>query len=58
MRPGWVQVHRELAWVVVTLKLMHQEYLDGFSWARQAAMSYDWFCGLFGVPVGLAVFGR
>ena len=47
-QPDWVQVHRELARVGVTLKLLHQEYLDGCSRAGQAAMSYDRFCRLYG----------
>jgi hypothetical protein len=42
-RPDWVQVHRELARVGVTLKLLHQEYLDRCIRAGQAAMSYDRF---------------
>ncbi|QOD04376.1 hypothetical protein [Pseudarthrobacter sp. BIM B-2242] len=55
-QPDWVQVHRELARVGVTLKLLHQEYLDGCSRAGQAAMSYDRFCRLgTRVPSGATI---
>ena len=47
-QPDWVQVHRELARVGVTLKLLHQEYLDRCIRTGQAAMSYDRFCRLYG----------
>ena len=35
-RPGWPRVHRELARVGVTLKLLHQEYVDTSGRAAQA----------------------
>ncbi|XAS69260.1 IS21 family transposase [Micrococcaceae bacterium Sec5.7] len=47
-QPDWGQVHRELARVGVTLKLLHQEYVDASGRAGQAAMSYDRFCRLYG----------
>ena len=48
MQPDWGQVHRELARVGVTLKLLHQEYVDASGRAGQAAMSSDRFCRLYG----------
>lgn len=48
MQPDWGQVHRELARVGVTLKLLHQEYVDASGRAGQAAMSYGRFCRLYG----------
>ena len=48
LQPDWGQVHRELARVGVTLKLLHQEYVDATVRAGQAAMSYDRFCRLYG----------
>ena len=47
-QPDWPRVHTELARVGVTLKLLHQEYVDAFSRAGQAVMSYDRFCRLYG----------
>lgn len=46
-QPDWPRVHKELARVGVTLKLLHQEYIDATSMA-QATMSYDRFCRLYG----------
>ena len=46
-QPDWARVHTELARVGVTLKLLHQEYVDATSMA-QATMSYDRFCRLYG----------
>jgi transposase len=46
-QPDWARVHAELARVGVTLKLLHQEYVDATSMA-QATMSYDRFCRLYG----------
>ncbi|GAB3129012.1 IS21 family transposase [Glaciibacter psychrotolerans] len=46
-QPDWARVHTELARVGVTLKLLHQEYVDASSTA-QATMSYDRFCRLYG----------
>ncbi len=45
--PDWVRVHRELARVGVTLKLLHGEYVDAAVKAGQPAMSYDRFCRLY-----------
>lgn len=39
-QPDWPRVHKGLARVGVTLKLLHQEYIDATSMA-QATMSYD-----------------
>lgn len=47
-QPDWPRVHRELARVGVTLKLLHQEYVDTSARAGQAVMSYDRFCRLYG----------
>ncbi len=47
-QPDWPRVHTELARVGVTLKLLHQEYVDASSRAGQAVMSYDRFCRLYG----------
>ena len=47
-QPDWARVHTELARVGVTLKLLHQEYVDASSRAGQATMSYDRFCRLYG----------
>ena len=47
-QPDWPRVHTELARVGVTLKLLHQEYVDAYSRAGQAVMSYDRFCRLYG----------
>jgi transposase len=45
-QPDWVRVHTELARVGVTLKLLHQEYVDASGQAH-AVMSYDRFCRLY-----------
>ena len=42
-QPDWEQVHKELARVGVTLKLLHSEYTDDCA-ARAPAMGYDRFC--------------
>ena len=47
-QPDWPRVHTELARVGVTLKLLHQEYVDASSRAGHAVMSYDRFCRLYG----------
>ncbi|MBP2215982.1 IS21 family transposase [Arthrobacter sp. CAN_C5] len=47
-QPDWARVHTELARVGVTLKLLHQEYVDASTRAGQAVMSYDRFCRLYG----------
>ncbi len=43
-QPDWERVHRELAKVGVTLKLLHSEYLDRCRAAGSPAMGYDSFC--------------
>ena len=45
-QPDWAGVHIELARVGVTLKLLHQEYVD-VTGPGQAVMSYDRFCRLY-----------
>lgn len=42
--PEWGEVHRELAKVGVTLKLLHGEYRDAASASGAPVMSYDRFC--------------
>lgn len=43
-QPDWVDVHRQLARVGVTLRLLHGEYTDRVGAAGGVAMSYDRFC--------------
>ncbi|MEE1622745.1 IS21 family transposase, partial [Zafaria sp. Z1313] len=43
-QPDWERVHRELARVGVTLKLLHGEYADGCAAGSEPAMGYDRFC--------------
>jgi transposase len=43
-QPDWDQVHREMARVGVTLKLLHGEYADSRAAAGEPVMSYDRFC--------------
>lgn len=43
-QPDFEQVHKELARVGVTLKLLHGEYLDACAAAGEPAMGYDPFC--------------
>ncbi|MFZ2427148.1 MAG: IS21 family transposase [Propioniciclava sp.] len=43
-QPDWDKVHRELARVGVTLKLLHGEYVDTCRAAGETAMGYDRFC--------------
>lgn len=52
--PDWARVHTELARVGVTLKLLHQEYVEASSRAGQAVMSYDRFCQLYGEHAALS----
>ena len=40
-QPDWEQVHREMARVGVTLKLLHSEYTDQCSASKAPAMGYD-----------------
>ena len=42
--PDWTVVHRELARVGVTLKLLHGEYADRCRGEGSMAMGYDRFC--------------
>ena len=42
--PDWERVHRELARVGVTLKLLHGEYVDSCRARGETAMGYDRFC--------------
>ncbi len=42
--PDWGEAHRQLARVGVTLRLLHQEYVDVCSEAGTVAMSYDRYC--------------
>jgi transposase len=44
VQPDFAKVHRELARVGVTLKLLHGEYLDACAAAGEPAMGYDRFC--------------
>ena len=44
VQPDWKQVHKELAKVGVTLKLLHGEYTDQVSATAGVPMSYDRFC--------------
>lgn len=43
-QPDWEQMHRELARVGVTLKLLHGEYVDTCRTTGATAMGYDRFC--------------
>ena len=43
-QPDWDEVHRELAKVGVTLKLLHGEYRDAAAATGAPAMGYDRFC--------------
>jgi len=43
-QPDWERIHKEMARVGVTLKLLHGEYVDACAAAGDAAMSYDRFC--------------
>ncbi|GAA4150194.1 IS21 family transposase [Leifsonia shinshuensis] len=43
-QPDWDRVHRELARVGVTLKLLHGEYVDACRSKGETAMGYDRFC--------------
>ena len=44
VQPDWEGIHKELAKVGVTLKLLHGEYVDGCAVTGQPAMGYDRFC--------------
>ncbi len=43
-QPDWGWVHKELAKVGVTLKLLHGEYVDACRGRGETAMGYDRFC--------------
>lgn len=43
-QPDWKAIHKEMARVGVTLKLLHGEYADACAAAGDPAMSYDRFC--------------
>ncbi|MDA0253070.1 MAG: hypothetical protein O3A42_19365 [Actinobacteria bacterium] len=43
-QPDWDRVHKELARVGVTLKLLHGEYVDSCAVAGEPVMGYDRFC--------------
>ena len=43
-QPDWKAIHKEMARVGVTLKLLHGEYADECAAAGDPAMSYDRFC--------------
>ncbi|RIX34574.1 IS21 family transposase [Corynebacterium falsenii] len=44
VQPDWERIHREMARVGVTLKLLHGEYVDATAVAGEPAMGYDRFC--------------
>jgi len=46
-QPNWDTVHKELARVGVTLKLLHSEYVDDHATSGQPVMSYDRFCRIY-----------
>lgn len=46
--PDWDYVHRELARVGVTLRLLHSEYCDVCGESGAVAMGYDRFCKRYG----------
>lgn len=46
-QPDWDTVHKELARVGVTLKLLHSEYVDQHGPSGQPVMSYDRFCRIY-----------
>lgn len=46
-QPDWHTVHKELARVGVTLKLLHSEYIDEHAATGQPVMGYDRFCRMY-----------
>ncbi|TFD62714.1 IS21 family transposase [Cryobacterium suzukii] len=44
VQADWEGVHKELAKVGVTLKLLHGEYVNGCAVKKQPSMGYDRFC--------------
>ena len=47
-QPDWDKLHKELAKVGVTLKLLHGEYADACRTRGEPAMGYDRFCKSYG----------
>lgn len=43
-QPDWDRIHKEMARVGVTLKLLHGEYADSCAVTGDPAMGYDRFC--------------
>ncbi|NMM93811.1 integrase [Bifidobacterium sp. DSM 109957] len=50
-QPDWAGVHRELARVGVTLRILHGEYMDGCRQTGKPYMGYDRFCKLYAAYV-------
>ena len=50
-QPDWARVHRELARVGVTLRILHGEYADGCRRTGKPHMGYDRFCELYAAYV-------
>ena len=50
-QPDWARVHRELARVGVTLRILHGEYVDGCRRTGKPHMGYDRFCKLYAAYV-------
>ena len=51
VQPDWPVLHRELARVGVTLKLLHAEYLDRCQYTGAPGMGYDRFCKTYAAYV-------
>ena len=49
--PTWARVHRELARVGVTSRILHGEYVDGCRRTGKPHMGYDRFCKLYAAYV-------
>lgn len=54
VQPEWDKVHRELARVGVTLKLLHAEYVDHNRRKHTPVMGYDRFCKAYAQHVLIA----
>ena len=52
--PDWAEVHREMARVGVTMKLLHGEYTDRCASSGSPAMGYDRFCKQYQQHVRIA----
>lgn len=50
-QPDWGKVHRELARVGVTLRILHGEYVDECRQSGRPHMGYDRFCKLYAAYV-------